>query len=306
MDFDVKVTEHWSNGELTSPILSSSNNNNKCVVHNIDLDISEDDFVDQLGSIGCVSAKRFQKKINGLLTPTRTVLLQFDKSPPDRISIFGLFFKTRQYIPLPIQCQNCLKLGHTKNHCTNTMRCPHCGGQHSYVNCPVQKEAVGLKCVNCGDCHSSKFRGCPKYNKVATAIRYSKENNVSYKDALLKTTNANSSAINSTEGVNKHQSNQPIQTNTDKIVKSDAVIEELFSLLRKMCETLVKIAFGVPGDRQKSSALELADEFQRIDKILCEVDETRQLGKPIIDVNPASPENASEVSDNQSDVESDD
>ena len=62
MDFDVKVTGHWSNEELTSPILSSSNNNNKCVVHNIDLDISEDDFVDQLGSIGCVSAKRFQKK----------------------------------------------------------------------------------------------------------------------------------------------------------------------------------------------------------------------------------------------------
>ena len=61
----------------------------------------------------------------------------------------------------PLQCRNCLRVGHHHDFCKQQARCCSCGGLHPSATCTVNKNDVPTKCANCGGGHSANWGGCP-------------------------------------------------------------------------------------------------------------------------------------------------
>ena len=51
--------------------------------------------------------------------------------------------------------------------CKGKQRCGRCGGDHEYGKC---EEGAKLKCCNCGEEHSSAYRGCEVSKKAEERI----------------------------------------------------------------------------------------------------------------------------------------
>lgn len=107
-------------------------------------------------------------------TPVFIVLLS---SPSELIKftkithLFGVQIKIHpfQKPKEPVQCTNCLAIGHTSNYCTMAPKCKKCGLQHHHTTCNKPKEDI--KCINCGQDHSALYKGCPLYVKAKNALR---------------------------------------------------------------------------------------------------------------------------------------
>ncbi|XP_055595987.1 uncharacterized protein LOC129746380 [Uranotaenia lowii] len=66
---------------------------------------------------------------------------------PHYVLIDGILrLPVRLFVPRPMDCKNCNKLGHTASHCCNKPRCPKCGENHGAGAC----SAIEQKCVYCG------------------------------------------------------------------------------------------------------------------------------------------------------------
>lgn len=83
--------------------------------------------------------------------------MQFEKTLPKSVQIGYMSYSVREYIPKPIRCYKCQRMGHTAQQCKGKMRCARCGGQHEYGKC--EKETK-IKCCNCGGEHSAELGGC--------------------------------------------------------------------------------------------------------------------------------------------------
>ena len=82
------------------------------------------------------------------------------------------------------QCYKCLQFGHTKSKCTsNVEACSHCASpDHSYKDCPDNKDTAKLRCYNChthnvntnanvNDAHSAtSAKHCPRVKALIQRI----------------------------------------------------------------------------------------------------------------------------------------
>lgn len=106
----------------------------------LDPDVSEDDFRDGVQSrFPIVSFKRISIKKDGNIVPTRIVELKF-LSPklPQHIFVCNMIFDVNPSIRSPVQCNRCLRYGHTQKFCRSDPRCSHCdGSKHSITECPT-------------------------------------------------------------------------------------------------------------------------------------------------------------------------
>ena len=63
------------------------------------------------------------------------------------------------------QCNNCQRLGHTKNFCTREAICVKCAGKHSTTVC-TKKCNTAPKCALCQqEGHTANYKGCPIYQR---------------------------------------------------------------------------------------------------------------------------------------------
>lgn len=85
---------------------------------------------------------------------------------PNKIIIGMISFSVRAYIPPPLRCYRCQRLGHIAAGCTADFRCLVCAGNHSIRDgC----SAYIFKCANCGGQHKASSGKCPfiiKSNEV--------------------------------------------------------------------------------------------------------------------------------------------
>ncbi|XP_055613026.1 uncharacterized protein LOC129759577 [Uranotaenia lowii] len=66
---------------------------------------------------------------------------------PHYVLIDGVLrLPVRLFVPRPMECKNCIKLGHTASHCCSKKRCPKCGEVHGDGAC----SAIEQKCIYCG------------------------------------------------------------------------------------------------------------------------------------------------------------
>ncbi|XP_055689840.1 uncharacterized protein LOC129793681 [Lutzomyia longipalpis] len=88
---------------------------------------------------------------------------------PPVLNIGYLKPEVKLYIPRPLRCFRCLRLGHTIESCKEKQ--------------PGKKKAQ--KCVNCSGDHESWSKQCPEYVKECTVLQLKAENGVPYRMAKV-------------------------------------------------------------------------------------------------------------------------
>ena len=105
------------------------------VITNVPLEMSMEEVKEEIKGGKVIEAKRLQTNKSGYKQNSLSVLLVFDKSMPSEIHIGWLNYKVREYIPKPLRCFKCQRMGHTAQQCKRRQRCAKCGGEHEYGKC---------------------------------------------------------------------------------------------------------------------------------------------------------------------------
>ena len=78
------------------------------------------------------------------------------------------------FVPNPMRCFNCNKLGHTSQRCKFAAKCPGCG-----------KDKHAGRCYNCNGPHASSAKDCPVCQKKKEIHRVRVEKRISFPEARL-------------------------------------------------------------------------------------------------------------------------
>ncbi|XP_055590341.1 uncharacterized protein LOC129742467 [Uranotaenia lowii] len=170
---NIKITEHESlnlvSGTIYCPDLIS---------------ISDANILEELRKQNVTKISRMQRKdAKGEVFDTGTFILTFDLCQlPDSIDVGFYNCKIKLYVPSPMRCNNCLRFGHTKNHCKGNRICANCGGlYHLDGKCPAPS-----KCLNCGGEHPAVSRTCAKFQDELEIQKIRVTERISLKDARRK------------------------------------------------------------------------------------------------------------------------
>ena len=132
---------------------------------------------------GATKVERMKRRVNGVLVDTHRHIITFNKpDPPPTIRISDWHFELLDlYIPTPMQCINCQKLGHTKNHCRRGAPvCARCAQEgHQARDC--QNEP---KCANCDGAHRSMDKKCPHYEYKSEVLATQTRQKCTYHEAI--------------------------------------------------------------------------------------------------------------------------
>lgn len=105
----------------------------------LDTTVSEAKFFEVVRSSVKINAfKRISIKKDDKIIQIRIVELKFVASKITFIiSVFNMIFDVKPSVRSPIQCNRCLRFGHTQKYCRSGPRCSHCGeNNHSVDSCP--------------------------------------------------------------------------------------------------------------------------------------------------------------------------
>ena len=148
---EVIVSPHKSLNESKGTILSETMS--LCSI---------DELMDTLHDQNVTSIERMKRKINGELVPTHRYILTFNTPDlPRTVRLSDWHYElVDMFIPTPMQCMKCQKLGHTKKWCRKeNPTCSRCSEEgHHAQSCNNE-----MKCVNCTGSHRSTDKKCPHY-----------------------------------------------------------------------------------------------------------------------------------------------
>ena len=143
----------------------------KIVVYNVPLEIPiqelKEGLSDRAGNIIPVEdvTQLGKPNSNGLKTSRSFLFTLKEKiNIPEKLFLFGQIKPHKEYKPKPIQCQKCLKLGHTTNKCNEILlACSNCKGSHpkelttcnntqptsinckAHMNLPINRNALHIR-----------------------------------------------------------------------------------------------------------------------------------------------------------------
>ena len=126
--------------------------------------------------------ERQKRKLNGELIETHRYVMTFNKPElPRTIKITDWHHELIElYIPKPMFCFNCQKLGHTKKRCRRQnpvcSRCSQEGHQARDCNNPT-------KCNNCSGNHKSVDKKCPTYEFKAEVLATQARTKLTFREA---------------------------------------------------------------------------------------------------------------------------
>ena len=141
--------------------------------------LSEKEIIDGLSSQFVVECKKITKFVEGKQVNTPLHILSFNLHDiPSEISIAWEKCKVNPYIPTPMQCKNCHRIGHTKKHCNSEEKCLVCSGPEHETPCET------VKCINCNQHHRSNNKSCQTYIKRQNIIKYKTINKCSYRESV--------------------------------------------------------------------------------------------------------------------------
>lgn len=184
-----------ANQYLDSPILAQNNYSAYIPsslifsydIIKLDASIPEEDLWEGLKSdCKVLSFKRITIKKDNLRVPTRIVEIKFPSSKlPSYISIYNMIFTVTPSVRSPIQCNKCLRYGHTLKFCRNSLRCGHCGqNNHSMDSCP-SLHATDPCYILCKFSHIATDRNCQKWSRQRDIKKVMTTKNLSFKEAQI-------------------------------------------------------------------------------------------------------------------------
>lgn len=186
------------------------------VISGVPLSMSMEDVKNEIQGGKVIEAIRLKSKRDGALKETLSVVVQFERTLPKSVQLGYIHYSVREYIPKPLRCYKCQRLGHTAQQCKGKLRCARCGGQHEYGKC--DKDAK-IKCCNCGGEHSAAFGGCEVQREAREAQRVKILSKVSYAEVLKTVRETGSNNKNASRmvqrnivSVNQAQLQTPVHT----------------------------------------------------------------------------------------------
>ncbi|XP_072142713.1 uncharacterized protein [Dermacentor andersoni] len=131
------------------------------VIYDVDTDIDNGDLPTLISSTVHIT------DIHRLGRSRCTKLMFEGETLPTHVKVGYVRHPVRPYIPRPLQCRKCQKIGHVSAVCVNKMTCPRCGGDHDELMCA----GSDLKCPNCNGLHEATSRDCPKLKTEMSVLR---------------------------------------------------------------------------------------------------------------------------------------
>ncbi|XP_025195963.1 uncharacterized protein LOC112595089 [Melanaphis sacchari] len=124
-----------------------------------------------------------------------------------------MLFEVSPSIRSPLQCKNCLRLGHTSKFCRSSPTCSHCGvSKHSIESCPTA-QATDPCCLYCQLPHLATDRNCREWQSQRDLKKIMATENLSFRVAVIfKKQNQVTSALSYSNIV----SNQPSSSSSNK------------------------------------------------------------------------------------------
>ena len=208
-------------------------NLSKAMIRCLSLDsMSDDEIKNELTDQGVTHVRRLGKSPAYVLTFNRPYR-------PSDIRIGYELVRCTDFIPAPLRCYRCQKLGHGTKTCRSAAVCSNCGNTgHELASCDSPS-----KCVNCCGDHASDSRDCSAWNLEKQALKLRSERQVTLpqarrivRESTLTPSHTSFSAVVA--------SNAPVQTvsNVSEATSLVSQMTGLVSALATVVKTLQTVA----------------------------------------------------------------
>uniref|UniRef100_A0A182X634 CCHC-type domain-containing protein n=1 Tax=Anopheles quadriannulatus TaxID=34691 RepID=A0A182X634_ANOQN len=133
--------------------------------------LTEEELLEGLKEQKVVEVVIMKRKTEQTIRNTRTAIITFKTGKIPRVVDFGLYpVKVELYVPRPMRCITCMKLGHTKKWCQKEKICANCSEIDHKDQCKK------TQCVSCGEAHHTLNRNCPVFVDEMEISRIKTEN----------------------------------------------------------------------------------------------------------------------------------
>lgn len=160
-------------GMPVRPYLSHGKRTSTGVITDVDPEITDSDLRTLINSTArIVDIHRFGR--------SRCVKVVFETdSIPSHVKVGYVRHPVRLYVPRPVQCHKCNKIGHVSAVCRNEISCRRCGGSHQHDTCTTET----VKCTNCFGAHEATAKGCPMMKNERLILKKMVKDNSSHQEA---------------------------------------------------------------------------------------------------------------------------
>lgn len=129
----------------------------------------------------CRQLSKFSEADNCYIPSSGLRITFFEKVLPDFVQYKNILLPIRPYFPKVMYCINCTQYGHTKKHCSSSVRCSKCMGNHTEADCLERTDC----CYKCKQPHD-KISSCPIY--IAKTNTVKRDIKKMYKRAYIEST----------------------------------------------------------------------------------------------------------------------
>lgn len=150
----------------------------KGVMYGIPTYIITDEIHENIKGGKVVNVRRLYQTKEGQWHENESILLTFEGEMPEKAEMGYISYPVQVYVPVPLRCFKCQRIGHVAAVCRGKIRCVKCGGEHEFDKCT---EVNGLKCCNCGGPHSAAYGGCEVQIKAREVQKYKAEHKIMLK-----------------------------------------------------------------------------------------------------------------------------
>lgn len=234
------------NGEQKKVVIEEIVSRNQCkgvVFETSWKQMSEQEIKDELTSAGyhIKEVKQMKKRLSdNTEVKTNCCVLTFDSEElPEKITMCGVNYRIREYIPNPLVCGKCQKIGHIRAKCTSEAEvCRKCGhileDEHMCTapQCPSCPDDDNNHAPNSSDCNKYEFEKMVMHHKTVNRVSYAKAR----EECTQLLTNLNSK-WNAQANVNQQQEkHKPSPTSTP----SSSIDEKIAAVTRELEEARQK------------------------------------------------------------------
>ncbi|XP_037520998.1 uncharacterized protein LOC119397645 [Rhipicephalus sanguineus] len=157
-------------------MISTGCNGTVGVIYDVDLSIPPDDLPVLIKSTTEGTLITHITRLGN----SRCLRLVFEgDSLPSHVKVGHVRHSVRPYVPKPLQCYKCFKIGHVRGVCGNNVVCPRCAESHSKDACG----ATVLRCPNCHGAHEASSKDCPRLRNEHAVLKRMVRDNSTHREA---------------------------------------------------------------------------------------------------------------------------
>lgn len=250
----VNVTVKGETKELIFEEMISKNISKGIVFENSWMQLTTDEIKTELNNdnqkvreVKQMTRRNHDKEIEN----TNRYIITFDSEElPERVKLYGMSYRVRQYYPNPLICVKCLKVGHIQAKCNQQdITCRSCGRAVN-DNHVCQSPPICPNCPSDDNQHAPNSKECPRIEAERLIIEYKTTHRVSYGKAremveiIIKNGQANAqnqwtaNTENNTQTITNKQNDdyvcqeiirlrEEIKTKNERIAELERLREEL-------------------------------------------------------------------------------